>query len=601
MLRKLFSHPLFYIVILALILRFYNLSSTPPSLNWDETSHGWNAYSILKTGKDEWGVSFPIIFRAFGDYKLPVYIYLTALSELVFGLTPFAVRLPSALAGVGIVIVTYLLVKEIFKKENLAVLSSFLVAIEPWSLFLSRGAFEANLALLFFVSAVYFFLNSIRTHSIINNLVSIIFFGLTVWTYNSYRIFTPPFLVLLIWFYKSELREILKKNKKSLVGSLIVICLFFLPMFVQLFQQSGQARLSVVGILDEAAIAKIEETRNISSLSPTFNRLINNRITYFTKVFVENWASHYSGDFLFFKGGSNYQYNVYGFGLLYKINLIGLILGILYLLKESLQYKHDNNRRRQFHILLFWFFVSPLASSFTHEAPHTLRAITMLPSPMIITAVGLVMTMEKLYGNSQKTFLSRIALSFPVVIYLLILSGLFFAYAKLYFVDYSKYNSFVWQYGYKEVVTYTKENYDRYDKIIMTKRYGEPHIFILFNWPWDPYKYQNDPSLNRFFQTNWYWVDGFDKFFFVNDWDISNNVDEVDRFVSDWEIVGSRRQEIGNNYDFILESNKTVDCNPSAISCLLITSPGTVPAGWNKLKTVNFLDGQKAFEIYDNK
>src|SRR3990172_13365559 len=130
------------IVIAAFALRIAAIDKVPPSLNWDEVSHGYNAYSILKSGKDEWGASFPLIFRAYGDYKLPVYIYLTAISEFFFGLNAFAVRLPSVLAGVGTVIFTYFLVKELFKNypqltiyNLLPAITSLLVAVEPWSLF----------------------------------------------------------------------------------------------------------------------------------------------------------------------------------------------------------------------------------------------------------------------------------------------------------------------------------------------------------------------------------------------------------------------------------------------------------------------------------
>jgi 4-amino-4-deoxy-L-arabinose transferase-like glycosyltransferase len=134
------------ILLASVLLRFWKVDSFPPSLNWDEISHGYNAYSILKTGKDEWGNILPTIFRAYGDYKLPVYIYLTVISEAFLGLTPLAVRLTSILAGISTVVFTYLLAKNIFSKK-VALLSAFLVAIEPWSFFLSRGAFEANLAL----------------------------------------------------------------------------------------------------------------------------------------------------------------------------------------------------------------------------------------------------------------------------------------------------------------------------------------------------------------------------------------------------------------------------------------------------------------------
>ncbi len=106
------------IIVIAALVRFIAIGDNPPSLNWDEVSHGYNAYSILKTGKDEWGKSFPTIFRAYGDYKLPVYIYLTAITESLFGLNAFAVRLPSVLAGIATVIFTYLLVSELFRPKK---------------------------------------------------------------------------------------------------------------------------------------------------------------------------------------------------------------------------------------------------------------------------------------------------------------------------------------------------------------------------------------------------------------------------------------------------------------------------------------------------
>jgi hypothetical protein len=127
------------------------------------------------------------------------------------------------------------------------------------------------------------------------------------------------------------------------------------------------------------------------------------------------------------------------------------------------------------------------------------------------------------------------------------------------------------------MVSYIKENYEEYDKIIITKKYGEPHEFLLFFWPWDSQKYQDDPNLIRFEQSNWFWVDRFDKFYFVNDWEIP--------------------KEEGI---FVLESEKEeVDCTTD-LKCLLITSPANYPEDWKNLKVINFLNGEPAFEIYEN-
>ena len=141
--------------ILSCIVRLPFFSQIPAGLNRDEAALGYNAFSILKNGKDEWGVSYPIIFKSFGDFKLPGYIYTLIPFISVFGLSEIAVRLPSALAGVLLIPLTYMLVKRISKNEVWAVLSSLIVAVSPWAIHYSSVGFEANLALsLFCVSLI---------------------------------------------------------------------------------------------------------------------------------------------------------------------------------------------------------------------------------------------------------------------------------------------------------------------------------------------------------------------------------------------------------------------------------------------------------------
>src|SRR3989338_992125 len=107
------------IIIFGAVLRLWGLGGNPPGLYWDEVSLGWNAYSILKTGLDEHGRFLPIdTFFAFGDYKPPLYIYAVVPSIWIFGLNEFAVRFPSALAGTLLIVVTYLITKELLEIRN---------------------------------------------------------------------------------------------------------------------------------------------------------------------------------------------------------------------------------------------------------------------------------------------------------------------------------------------------------------------------------------------------------------------------------------------------------------------------------------------------
>lgn len=559
---------LFLIVILAAALRFAYLTYTPPSLNWDEVSHGYNAYSILTTGKDEWGVSFPTIFRAYGDYKLPVYIYLTAISEKLFGLNGFAVRLPSALAGIGTVIFTYLLVYELFKKKPLANLSAFLVAVEPWSLFLSRGGFEANLALFFIISGVYYFVRSFRDQNSYFYLLPFTFLlGLSVWTYNSARIFVPILLFVLTAIYWNDLKNLFFRSRKLLIINSSLLIIFFVPMFIQLAQPIGQARYGKVSIINEGTISSINQARGASHLPLLLNRLVNNKVTFFTGEFIKNWVSHYSSSFLFAKGGTNYQFSIPGRGILYWVDVIPMTIGLLWLVIK---------RSKENTLLIAWFLFSPIASALTNEAPQVLRSIVMLPVPMIISAIGAFQISEYL-KNKFKISPSVILTVYIIAVYLF-----FENYATAYIISYRTNYSWSWQYGYEQVVNYAKNHYKDYDKIIVTKKYGEPHEFFLYFLGWNSDKYRNDPNLIRFAQSDWFWVDRFDKFYFVNNWQIKLNSPEL-----------SSIQE-----KFVTESKHIIDCNAS--KCLLITSPGNYPPGWVKLDTVNFLDNSPAFEIYEN-
>ena len=554
------NYLLLLILSLAVFLRFFGIQKFPPSANWDEISHGYNACSILKTGQDEWGKTFPSIFRAYGDYKLPVYIYITSLVEMLVGPNIFAIRLTSLLAGIGSLIFVYLLTKELFNIKT-ALIAAFLFAIEPWSFFLSRGAFEANLALFFVIAGVYFFVKATRKD--LYFLASFFLFGLSIWTYNSARIFVPLLIVAITCIFRREIFGLIKKNRVIFILSLVIIITLFLPMVYQLVGSDGRARYGKVAIIDEGAVSKINQDIHLSKLPVVLRRVVYNKGTYWIIKFVGNYINHFSGNFLFFKGGSNYQFSVPEFGLIYPVNALFFIIGLI-------SFIGTRDKKRQ--LIVLWMLLAPIPSSITREAPHVLRSILLLPTPMILTASGLVSSYNWLKRKKLDISFRRIFISF----YLVILFVLAWRYLNEYFGNYSRDYSWSWQYGYKQIVNYAKENYDKYDNIIVTKKYGEPHEFFLFFWPWDPDKYRNDPNLIRFYQSKWYWVDRFNKFYFVNDWEIAK---------SD-----------GNT--FVLESGGKVDC--TITKCLLITSPENHPKNWAKIKTINFLNNEPAFEIYNN-
>ncbi len=524
---------------LSLFLRFYQINNNPPSLNWDEVSHGYNAYSILKTGKDEWGKTFPLIFRAYGDYKLPLYIYLTIIPVKIFGLNALSVRFISILAGVGLTWVSYFLAKKLTGKKIIGITAAFLTAIMAWSLFLSRVAVEANLGAFLFALGWLFFINQ-------QPILTALVWGLSVYSYNSARVLVPLFSIVLL------IKLLVEKKYRRLASAGLILALFITPVIYQFTTDSAKARFYWVNIIDQGVVNQINQRRGSSPLPFIVKKFLYNRPTYFVSTAFKNYFNHFSPNWLFIRGGDHYQFSFPGHGLIYLVSAPFFILGVVFLIKEKKWF------------WLSWLFASFLPSAITKDSPHVLRSIFILPLPMVVSSFGIGKIISWLKDKSRFKGWVLIAV-FGIAN--LVSFGLWW---RQYWTIYRKEYSWSWQYGYKQAVDYVKQNYGKYDEIIFTKRYGEPHEFVLFYWPWEPSYYQNDSDKVWDYHTHWYWIDAFDKFEFWNDWEVVEKLK-----------VKSEKLKNTNNQSRIL----------------LITSPGEYIEGGEIVKTIYFLHQQPAFEI----
>lgn len=523
------------ILLLAVFLRFYQINNLPPSLNWDEVSIGYNAYSIFKTGKDEWGQFLPLSFRAFGDYKLPLYIYADVSFVAILGLSETSTRLPSILAGIGIVVLVFLILQKLTGSFYLAAWGMFMAAVLPWLVIFSRIALEANLALFLTLAAFYSLILSQSKKNYL--LYSASLLGLSIFAYNSSRILVLPFLLLAAAFFGRGAAK-----KKELVMTLIILFGFISVAFFQALTVDSGARYRWTTILDEGAIIRINQLRGSSNLPPQLNQLFYNKVTYFTVESFKNYSSYFNPVFLFFKGGSNYQFSVPSAGPVYLIMLPMIALGLWQTIKQ---------RKKWQLFILGWLLIAPIPGAITRDAPHPLRTIFLTIPLIFIAVMGIKWSQD---------FLTPKIFRLVAVLIILVLIVSTYSFWQNYAGDYRKNYSQVWQYGYKQAIEFVKENSADYDQVVFTKKYGEPHEFVLFYLQYDPYKYQTDKNLIRYKRSDWFWVDRFDRFKFINDWEIK---------------------------DKVLGANNT----------LLITSPGNYPANSQVLETINFLDGKSAFDI----
>jgi 4-amino-4-deoxy-L-arabinose transferase-like glycosyltransferase len=518
------SHKIIFtsIFLLATIFRLWKLDSIPSGLNWDEISHGYNAYSILQTGKDQWGEAYPIFnFKAYGDFPTTFNMYLTVPFIKLFGLTALSIRLPTALFSLLFVAYTYLFTRLILRKDSLALIAMSLSAFLPWLFFPSRGVFQSTFSHTLLLMGLYHYLKTKnRPH---NLLLSSIFLGLSTYSYHNTRIIVPILLPFLYYIHPFKI------NRQTL-PSLVLVILLVVPNAINLFSPSSFARNRWVGIINPNSVNLINVKRNAFTGPQVINRLINNRPVYFIETLTLNYLNLLNPLPLFFNGTQNQQLSIPQNGIIFIFLLPFLYYGIYLTFHSS-----------KLFYLLPLTIICLLPSALTVGDFPVLRSSTSAIFYIIFITIGL----SKLKINYSLTILT-------VFIFFLIYWSKYLSYNYSY--------SQVWQYGYKEAVSYVKENYQQYDQIIITKKYGEPHEFLLFYWPWDPQKYQADPQLNTNFHADWYWVDAFDKFVFKNDWEI-----------------------------------KDLSVSPKT---LLITSPSNYPSKNAKLvKTVYFKDGEPSFDI----
>ncbi len=418
------------ILILAAILRFYKLSSAPPSISWDETAVGYNAWTILHWGKDEWGKTLPLIFKSFEDDKHPVHIYLTVPTIAVFGLNELGVRASSALFGVLNVAIIFFLGKKIFDSSWAGLIASLILTISPYNIHFSRFNHELNFAIFFFMLGFYLILKGLekRNYLIVLGFASL---GLDLLAYQSATVLVPPLLLLITIIYFKDLL----KDKKYFFAGLLAFFIFVSLFFVEPALLGG-ARFKQTSSPQE---------RNIQAI---------------TKKYLE----HFSYNFLFVQGDSNPRLSGQT-GTFYKVDIVFLIIGVIALIWGIFRGK------KEYLIVLAWALLAPIPASVTSEAPHAARAMFMTGSWHLIAALG-VFTIIKMFKNRY----IKVAVGLLITG---ILGVSLFGYIRNYFGVYTKRYAIEWQYGMKQVVEFVKAH-PEYDEVYMTPERQQPYIFYLF-------------------------------------------------------------------------------------------------------------------------
>ncbi len=467
---------LIFIIFLGGFLYLYKLESLPPGLYLDEAGTGYNIYSILKTGMDEYGKTFPIAFRLFGSYTPPLYIYLSVPLMAIFGFSVLTTRLLSAICGIIGIIVVFLLIKEfkITKSKYTPLVATLFFAITPWTIFFSRMGYEQNLAFLLLSLSILLITKAFKNPKILLFTLPV----LSITTYADYaqRLVVPLLFVAVFIFFRKKLKG--KIDSKYLYIGALVAFLIQLPNLYILFTPSFFTKNDHF-YFDVVA----GQSTKISHFLPNFISLPLS----FLREFLSQFLTYFSPKSLFFLPDSDLQRSMPELSVFYSWMIIPYLFG-LYAIGR-------NKKQLSTKFILFLLLITPLPGALTRQPFHIQRTLSMLLPLTLVMAMGI----DKLITNK------KLRIWFPVASLLLVFSLIMFW--RSYFVLLPQERSDVWGFQYKILADYIKGHpNDTFliDQSTRTRPQDVAYAQMAFYLKLDPKELQKDqkPDLVKNYYTD---------------------------------------------------------------------------------------------------
>lgn len=472
------------ICIFSVIMNITQKDSVPACMNADEAAFGYNAYSIVTTGKDEFGTPAPLRLKSFGDFKMPLYAYLSIPFISTIGLNETGTRSLNTVLAFLFPIAIFFLSRELFKNDTVALLASLLVATSLGLASLGRQAHEGYLSALLVATSCIFFIRWLRIKSkyAFGLLVLSLFFLLL--SYQSARIFA-------IFFALFALFETVRKRLPVRHFILFIAALIILAIPDIVYQP---ARVSNLLFFKNPGLAlKTQELREEGG-----NKLMYNKVTVGATQFLGQHLMYYSPQFLATRGDENYRFGFSEMPPLTYVEYLFLFAGLYFLIR-----KKDKNR----YFLISLLLITPLAGSLSWAGASLTRTLFLLPLIALISSYGLVEFLKTIPKKNRKYVMTVAGVSLLI----------FLTYSwNFYLNHYNKRSQVIvaQQCGYKELGAIIKEEYHKTNKFYITRENGSPYIYTLFYLKYDPSKYQRQAQLSAPDQYGFGQVEAYDKFIF---------------------------------------------------------------------------------------
>ena len=481
-------------------VRTFRLDGVPPGFHWDEACVGYDAYSILKTGRDHHGHFLPLNEQGFNDYRRPLLTYsLIPLIE-VLGLNVTTVRLGAALWGISDLVAITTLAGLMLGWPGAAAAAVF-AAVSPWHLSFSRVALQGGSGAAIISIATLFFWLWLKSRRSIWLYLSAFVFGLSLYSFTIADAFTPLFLAFLALLYWREFRDAGGQSLRA--AALFVLLAIPLAASFVMYPAQMNARFDWLSILTPGGCFGCTTT-------PLSVRLATS---------AAGFVGYFTPSFLFVHGdlGDHWTLiHVPGFGQLLPeqapliaLALFALVAGrrrktalfllgwtVLATLPAAVIRPLGANSAEPGKLLpTAWMVFDPSTATlpvtpwliFSH--PDSRHAVLAMVPWILLSALGFVTLLE--LTSSRRAL--RIALCAALA------AGTLFHAARFirsYFIDYPVLAAPYFQYGWKQVMEHLGPRGDPAQRVVITKRGPEPYIYVLFFGHYPPERFQTEPVVS---------------------------------------------------------------------------------------------------------
>lgn len=469
----------------AFFIRVYKLGSVPVGMTDDELRETYSALSVWKTGRGLTAATpFPFMFIVNNFSFNPVPIYLSAPVVGVFGVSMATARLPYALAGFFALVGTYMLVRRLTGRQSIALAAVFCMTFNVWAIQLSRMAYEAVFAQVFYVWGTYVFLSDWKKHAFCSVVLSMTLFFLAFNSYDAMKMLYIPLLVVL-WIYKWK--EIKKQKNISLliIGSIVATAAVFVYFYIS---QHPTVRGSQFTIFQNTAAAAqgVELARRASSAPEFLKVLYHNKATYLFDLFLRHYTYVFSWDYLLLNQEASGIYSMWSRGNLYLVEIPLLLFGGLYLFVK---------KRPVFFLTLALMLVGALPAGAGPEPfTYATRASFVLPWLMFWIGAGIIYIVEAV----GKTYW-RIALVIAISgLYLYFIGGYF----TQYYFQWPRSGAKYYSKGVEDLAAYIAAEKPNYSTVMIA------NINDTFFLHWARYNQTDVRLLRQHYAENPYVFDG---------------------------------------------------------------------------------------------